>query len=513
MQQRVIVETTSGKVGGVRHRGIASFLGIPYGAPTGGPAARFRPPEPAKPWHGVREATVFGPAAPQNDIRLAATGSWVEALDYFYPRTGSALEGVPMGEDCLVLNVWTPDAAPPGRRPVMVWLHGGGYQHGAGSESLFMGDRLARLGDVVVVTVNHRLGIFGYLALDALLGAEFEHAGTAGLLDLVLALEWVRANIDGFGGDPGNVTVFGQSGGGDKVRNLMAMPEASGLFHRAVVQSSPGPLPRSAGAGRELAERAVHLAGLTPARARELTTWTTGPLLELQRALTGDVMGGFTLDRDPLDAAQASFAPDIVAPDLPHGGVPVLIGHTTHDASLILCNAPEYATFSDAQLTAWAAARFGADAAGVLAGYDDRVGCEPARLRLARIVTDMTFAPAAITLASRLSTRHPVHCYEFAYETPILGGLLGAAHSLDLPFVFHNAELSPLAGDRADRRQVSTRMALAWTAFARDGDPNHRDIPSWEPYTTETRTTMRIDSTWTPYAGQDPRDLPKGAGA
>ncbi|TYK51042.1 carboxylesterase/lipase family protein [Actinomadura decatromicini] len=508
MQQRVIADTTSGKVGGVRHRGVASFLGVPYGAPTGGPA-RFRPPEPAKPWPGVRDATSFGRAAPQNDIRLAATGSWVEAIDYLYPRTGSALEGVPMGEDCLVLNVWTPEAAPPGRRPVMVWLHGGGYQHGAGSESMFLGDRLARLGDVVVVTVNHRLGIFGYLALDALLGAEFEHAGIAGLLDLVLALEWVRDNIDGFGGDPGNVTVFGQSGGGDKVRTLMSMPSASGLFHKAIIQSSPGPLATSADAARDLAAKAVRLSGLSPSRARELATWDTGSLLELQRALTGDVMGGFTLDQDLLDAAQASFAPHLdpsPAPD--DAGVPVLVGHTSHDASLILCNAPEYATFSGSQLRAWTEGRFDVGADALATAYQDRVGPEPARLRLARIVTDTTFAPAAIDLASRLAASRTVYCYEFAYQTPILGGLLGATHSLDLPFVFHNAELSPLAGDRDDRRDVSTRMASAWTSFARNGEPGHADIPPWEPYTPETRATMHIDSTWSLETGRDPRDLP-----
>ncbi|MFI0409158.1 carboxylesterase/lipase family protein [Actinomadura sp. 3N508] len=508
MQQRVIVDTTSGKVGGVRHRGVASFLGVPYGAPTGG-AARFRPPEPAKPWPGVRDATVFGRAAPQNDIRLAATGSWVEAIDYLYPRTGSALEGVPMGEDCLVLNVWTPEATPPGRRPVMVWLHGGGYQHGAGSESMFLGDRLARLGDVVVVTVNHRLGIFGYLALESLLGAEFEDAGIAGLLDLVLALEWVRDNIDGFGGDPGNVTVFGQSGGGDKVRILMSMPSASGLFHRAIIQSSPGPLATSAEAAHDLAAKAVRLSGLSPSRARELTTWDTGPLLELQRALTGDVMGGFTLDQDLLDAAHASFAPHLDPSPAPDGaGVPVLVGHTSHDASLILCNAPEYATFSDSQLRAWTEGRFDISADALATAYQDRVGPEPARLRLARIVTDTTFAPAAIDLASQLSASRTVYCYEFAYRTPILGGLLGATHSLDLPFVFHNAELSPLAGDRGDRGEVSTRMALAWTSFARNGEPGHADIPTWEPYTPETRATMYIDSTWSRQTGQDPRDLP-----
>ena len=222
MTDATVVKTTAGAVRGARDGGIEIFKGIPYAAPPVGPL-RFRRPAPAAPWDGVRDALEFGPSCPQPPERPEG---WA-------PEPS-------LSEDCLYLNVWTPGTGEGERRPVMVWMHGGGYSIGSGSWPVYDGTALARRGDTVVVTLNHRLGILGYLHLKELAGPEFASSGNAGMLDLVAALEWVRDNIAAFGGDPGKVTIFGESGGGAKVSTLIAMPAARGLFHRAAIQSGPG---------------------------------------------------------------------------------------------------------------------------------------------------------------------------------------------------------------------------------------------------------------------------------
>lgn len=519
MQGTVTVTTTAGAVCGIEHRSVVSFLGIPYGArPIG--HLRFQPPEPVEPWVGVRDALTFGPAAPQNDPRLGRQGVWLEMIDYLYPRTGSHREGGPMGEDCLVLNVWTPGTDDGIRRPVMVWLHGGGFIVGTGAETTSLGDSLARTGDVVVVGVNHRLGIFGFLPLDELAGQQFEHAGLAGMLDIVLALEWVRDNIAGFGGDPDNVTIFGQSGGGAKVNTLLAMPAARGLFHKAINQSGPISNLGTRDGAADLVERVLEHLDLTLRTAQNIVDAPMERLLEVQASIMN--VGPFTLDNNPLfsglatlsDVGHSLFRPRLDDVHLPRqlfdlegvAAVPYLIGNTSHDASFIVCHAPEYADLSDDQARAWASRHFGQD--DVYQDYRGEYPDESARLTLSRIVTDETFRLGAIKIAEEVLDTFPaVYMYEFAYQTPILSNLLGATHSLDLPFVFDNAWRSPFAGDRPDRMQVARDTALTWAAFARTGNPTHPSIPDWRPYSRSDRATMVIDTEWREVQGNSSQEM------
>src|SRR4051794_18965023 len=250
-----VVETAAGKLRGIASGGISAFKGIPYGAPTGG-ANRFMPPQPPAPWSGIREAASCHAQAPQMPGRPERRP---ELRTILGPADTS-----PESEDCLTLNVWTPGIGPAAsngaKLPVMVWLHGGAFAYGSGNRAVTDGANLARSGDVVVVSVNHRLNIFGFLHLADLGGERYAHSGNAGVLDLVAALEWVRDNIAAFGGDPGNVTIFGESGGGGKVSVLLAMPRARELFHRAVIQSGAAIRVRTS----------VRAAALTEAVLREL---------------------------------------------------------------------------------------------------------------------------------------------------------------------------------------------------------------------------------------------------
>jgi para-nitrobenzyl esterase len=417
MQQQAIVDTAAGKLRGFEHRGARRFLGIPYGEPPVG-ELRLATARPATPWAGILEAKSFGASAMQSDIRETATGSWTEVLSWMYPRTGNPLEGDPMSEDCLFLNVWAPAEKQAGGLPVMGWFHGGGFVQGSGGEMLYNGDNLAVSGNVIVVTVNHRLGVFGYLPLDMTLGEGFAHAGVAGLTDLVVALEWVRDTIAAFGGDPGNVTIFGQSGGGVKVCLLMGMPSAQGLFHRAIVQSRAGSRVRGKEEGLELVGQFLEALSINrESAARRLREMPAERLLAAQMQLASLKSGP-----GPFQAPWSKGS-----------------GSAMHDASLLLCAEPEHAALSARQLREWLSA--------IKADAGEPREDEPPRLQLARVISELTFRHAVVEPAEAKSVQTaPVYAYLFAYPTPILGGLLGATHSLDILFVFNNAVRSPFCG-------------------------------------------------------------------
>src|SRR4051794_17367430 len=333
-----IVETAAGKVRGVAADGISAFKGIPYGAPTGG-ANRFMPPRPPASWSGVREATSYHAQAPQMPGRPERRP---ELRTILGPADAS-----PASEDCLTLNVWTPGTDGGARRPVMVWLHGGAFAYGSGNRAVTDGANLARRGDVVVVSVNHRLNIFGFLHLAEIGGERYAHSGNAGMLDLVAALEWVRDNIEEFGGDPGNVTIFGESGGGGKVSVLLAMSEATGLFHRAVIQSGAAVRVRSreraaavtASVMNELGIargdcnklHEVPAASLAAAIAPSVRAVGRPALPLLDRYDFGPTVDGTDLPTQPFDPKAPETARDI----------PLLIGGTREESGFFLADDDE----------------------------------------------------------------------------------------------------------------------------------------------------------------------------
>ena len=306
-----VVETAAGKVRGIDRDGILTFLGVPYGGDTSGPN-RFKAPPPVRPWSGIRDATAFGPSSWQPS--MAGAGDMV--------ATFGGLVEPSMGDDCLVLNVWTPSTSG-SDRPVLVYFHGGGFLSGSGSWPAYDGTRLAAHGDVVVVTVNHRLGALGFLYLAELGGDEYRSSGANSILDLVAALEWIRDNIAAFGGDPSRVLAYGESGGGWKTSTLLAMPAAQGLFQTAALMSGPSLRCQSPEQGTALAEATLAALNLTPARLRELHDMPGEQLMEAQLAVgmgmagigTGrgfaPVLDGTYITANPIDAIRSGQAPDV----------------------------------------------------------------------------------------------------------------------------------------------------------------------------------------------------------
>ena len=450
----VMVETTAGRLQGTEADGIKNFKGVPYAAPPIG-RNRFRAPQPVEAWTGLREALAYGASAPQPTQRPAG---WSQEVD--------------SSEDCLYLNVWTP-ALDGARRPVLFWIHGGGYSIGSGSWPLYDGTALARRGDVVVVTVNHRLGALGYLHLGEIAGDEFAASGNNGNLDLVAALEWVRDNIANFGGDPGNVTVFGESGGGAKISCLLAMPSARGLFHRAAIQSGPGLRVSSVERATRSAQAVLESLGIDDGDVERL--WSL-PAHDFVGAGGGMAMLGPVLDGTVMPAHPADALADGTAID-----VPVLIGCNKDEA---LRGLP--AELDDAGLRE-RLEQFGQGKSDeILAVYRGLFPDASNVEILSYVTTDSGMRAGSIRLAEQKlkGTTAPVWMYFFTYE---MGGRAG--HGYEIQFVFDNVR-EPIAHTSATRQLLADQMSEAWIAFARDGDPGHAGLPKWPSYTLPDRSTM-----------------------
>ena len=479
-----VVDTSGGKVRGYVRNGIRVFKGIPYADNAGG-ANRFMAPMKPKPWSGVFPALGWGPVCHQG-----ANSQWYMPEFKFMLEWDNGM----YGENCLCLNVWTPSIRDNRKRPVMVWLHGGGFSGGSAQEfPSYDGESSARRGDVVMVSVNHRLNLFGFLNLASVGGERYAASGVAGMLDLVAALEWVRDNIAQFGGDPGNVTIFGQSGGGGKVTNLMAMPAARGLFHKAITQSGGGfDRQDNKEACERLGAAAVAELGLT---AETLSRIHEIPVYDLQQAVDragAKLRGRFgPASPGPLMDGNTIVLGKGVTPFSAH--IPLMFGGTSGENPIAIFD-PAVENISETAMIANVDRSYPGKGQAIVATYRQAFPNEKPVEILQRIGA-YGFTGRGIIQSCELLTAGgrtaPSYRWLFDWRTPALDGRIRAQHCSEIAFVFNNTDKSqPAAAGGAAAKDLSGRMNDAWTSFARTGNPNHSGLPHWDPISSSHWPTM-----------------------
>jgi para-nitrobenzyl esterase len=472
------VETASGRLQGLISGNIRQFRGVPYGASTAG-ANRFQRPQPPKPWMGMRDCFAYAPVSPQ--VPSDASHQYARLIQF---DLNVAFGG--MGEDCLHLNIWTPGTERGTKRAVLFCIHGGGFAICSGNHPMYDGAKLAQLGDVVVVAVTHRLSSFGYLNLhDLNPSGRWSDSGAAGMLDLVAALEWVRDNIENFGGDPSCVTVFGQSGGGWKISTLLGMPAARGLFQRAVVQSGslPAHVPRDAAA--QVSQAFIAQLGLTAATLDRISGLSWTQLLAAQTAVGAHgfapSIDGTHIVGDPPNAEVASLSDQ----------VPLIISTTLDDAGLFF----DRFAMTELELEATLSASYGAKAAMLKQAYREHFPIKSPYLLHAQMITDSGFRRFAHAQAEAKAARGaaPVYSYVWEWTCPAFDGQFGAAHAMDVAASMHNERDAILGSGSSEARRMCDSLAHSLVAFAKRGDPNNPHIPFWPRFDASQRATLVFD--------------------
>ena len=485
-----VVHTASGSVQGLVEDGVLAFKGIRYGkAPIG--KLRFMPPRPAESWTGVYDATDFG--APAMQLAGGATvDTSTDAGLQMHRVFTTPSELKIMNEDCLYLNVWTPGADAK-KRPVMLWIHGGGFAYGSGAQPIYQCDGLARFGDVVTVSVNHRLNVFGYLHLGDLMGPDYASSATVGMQDLVLALRWVRDNIEQFGGDPDNVMIMGQSGGGQKVCILLSMDSAKGLFHKASIQSGANPTVGRKERANEAAKKLLAELNIAPGDIAALQALPAQTILAAAAKVGvggagggGPILDGVAITRDP-------FLPD--APDV-SADVPILVGWCKDEWTIFTAGEPWFGTLTEADLQT-RVKPMGEAGQKLLAAYRKAYpDYSPTYLWIQMISGRVMQGTEFVAAAKAAKGRAPAYVWFMTWETPAEGGAFKTPHTMEVPFALYSFDkVRTYVGEGPQPKHMADQIAGAWVAFARTGKPDHPGIPHWPPFNAADRSVMEFNLT------------------
>ncbi len=486
-----VTNTENGQVRGYLHNKIYTYKGIPYAT-----AKRFESPQKPSHWEGIRSSMSYGPVAPL----LTPTTNLMDESEFIFHHDWGYTN-----ENCLVLNVWTPGIKDGKKRPVMFWIHGGGFTAGSSQElPSYDGENLAKKGDVVVVSINHRLNILGFLDLSAY-GEKYKESANLSIIDMKVALEWVKNNVSNFGGDPGNVTIFGQSGGGAKVNTLMSMPSAKGLFHKAINESGAF---RTAMLDKETTQsiasevlKELNIGGdkiddiqnvsfekLSMAGGKALHT-----IAEKMKA-AGKPVIGFGLSWGPsVDGTVLPYQPTAIEALELSKNIPLLIGTTKNEFSVFLGSIPATSTADEAYAAVKKTYGDKADAYVAAAKKAYPYMTKPAEM----LSIDLMFRPGAVSQANLKADfgGAPTYMYIFDWQSPVMDGKYMAVHCMEIPFVFNNiARCEEMTGGQKNAYVLADKVSQAWINFARKGNPNHPGLPLWPVYTSKNTSTMHFNN-------------------